>query len=150
MRSGGWFVDSADGGETLDSLLNPRSYKIHRWNWTLDNAFLGLPATPVTRTRAKPERSDFQVHATGPGVVLFSELHFPGWEASLSNGSRTVSVPVLSTANGCQAVRIPAAGDYQLTLKFDSPTFRRGIVVSLTAGAVWIMLLILTRLVARR
>jgi hypothetical protein len=150
-RSRGWFVNSAVGGEVLDSLLSQPSFKLHRYNyWRLDSAFFALPATPVTQTLAEPERAVFDVRATGPGAVLFSELYFPGWQALLTNDGNTVSIPVLPTANGCRAVGIPAAGNYRLTVWFNSRSYNWGVVVSLASSAAWLMLFTLTRVAKRR
>lgn len=55
-------------------------------------------------THWRPERMDYATNAEAPGLLVLSELWYPGWEARL-NGKH---VPLLQVDRGLRAVAIPA------------------------------------------
>lgn len=74
------------------------------------------------------------VEATSPGLLVLSELWYPGWRAT-RNGE---AVPVLRTNGALRGVSLPA-GKSTVTLSFTPDSWRAGL---LAAIAGWILLFI--------
>jgi hypothetical protein len=100
-----------------------------------------VPAEPVQQTESEPEHVAFRIHAPSPGAVFISTLYYPGWQATLTTNSHSETVPLLTPA-GCQAVTVPAAGDYTLDLSFRSSAFERGWRISVASACAWTVLLL--------
>ncbi len=74
------------------------------------------------------------VEATSPGLLVLSELWYPGWRATRDG----VAVPLLRTNAALRGVSIPA-GKSTVELRFTPDSWRVGL---LAAVAGWILLLI--------
>ena len=74
------------------------------------------------------------LEATGPGKLVISEVHYPGWRASV-NGKQAE----LQIAHGILRSVSLADGDHQISLRFLPITVYSGLIL---AGVGWIMLII--------
>ncbi len=83
----------------------------------------------------EPNRIEAEVDAPVPGVLVFSELYYPGWTASVDGADQTVY-----RADGClRSVPVPA-GHHTVRLSFLPPAFVHGAWISgstLLLGALW-------------
>ena len=75
-----------------------------------------------------PENITIQVNSSAPGILSVAMPYYPGWEASL-NGA---SVPILKAYTALMAIPIPA-GESQITVQYNSSTYRIGGWVSVIA-----------------
>ncbi len=96
------------------------------------------PSAPVRVTRYELNRIEASADAPVPGALIFSELYYPGWNATVDG----VEQPVYR-ADGClRAVPVPA-GLHTVVLNFLPPPFLYGAWISgatLVLGAVWVFL----------
>ncbi len=75
------------------------------------------------------------VEATSPGLLVLSELWYPGWRAT-RNGE---AVPLLRTNSALRGVSVPT-GKSSVQLKFSPDSWRIGLLAAL---AGWILLIII-------
>jgi hypothetical protein len=139
-QSRAWFV-AAGPGEEESSLVSKQAGFGRR---AFDSNYFTISAAPVDLVRSAPESAEFAVRTAVPGIVLFSELSYPGWEAILTSDDVNISVEVLTTLPGCRAVRIPGPGEFRLTLRYRPITFEKGRWISLIAWGVLAIGLLLT------
>ena len=85
----------------------------------------------------EPDERELRVSTTGPALLIISENWFPGWVAEVNGEPAEVHRANLTL----QAVRIPAAGEHTVTMRFTAPTFRRALWIS--AGATVVVLALL-------
>src|SRR5205823_6633583 len=78
-----------------------------------------------------------------PGYLLQRESWYPGWHARVDG----VEVPVLRADSVFRAVAL-SAGNHDVEIYFDSPSFKRGALLSL-AGLVVIIVLMAWRPIIR-
>jgi hypothetical protein len=140
-RGRAWFV--AEGRNAPETLLVTKFGGYGR-RPHMEDRFFGVPASPVSLIRSDPEFAEFEFRTTAPGIVLFSELAYPGWEAKLISDGGERAADVLPTLPGCRAVRIPSSGEFRLTLRFRSPMFEKGRQISVVAWAVLAIALMAT------
>ena len=86
----------------------------------------------------EPDERELRVRTTGPALLVISENWFPGWEAEVNGEPADVHRANLTL----QAVRIPAAGEHTVTMRFTAPTVRRALWISVGAAAVTLLLLV--------
>lgn len=72
-----------------------------------------------------PDRLDYTVTTDRPALVVLSEVAYPAWVAEVDGDP----VDVLTVDRGLRAVAVPA-GEHTVTLRYDSPATRIGLVVS--------------------
>jgi uncharacterized membrane protein YfhO len=82
------------------------------------------------------ERWHGRVSLTQPGYLLQREAWYPGWRARVDG----VETPVVRADVLFRAVAL-GPGDHDVEIFFDSPTFLRGLLVSLGGLVVAIVLL---------
>lgn len=80
-----------------------------------------------------------RVRTTGPAMLVISENWFPGWIAEVDG----VPAEVRRANLTLQAVRIPAAGEHTVTLRYTAPTVRSALRISAAAALATILLLVL-------
>lgn len=97
----------------------------------------GRGAAPVEWTVFEPDTRALKVQTTGPALLVISENWFPGWLAEVNGQPAEVRRVNLTL----QAVRIPAAGEHTVTLRFTAPTVRSALLISVAAAAVTLLLL---------
>ena len=71
------------------------------------------------------DRLDLAVHAGSPGLLVISQLHYPGWEATLDGRPAAL----LLADGAIDGVAVPA-GDHRLLLRFAPGRFRVGVGVA--------------------
>ena len=86
-----------------------------------------------------PDERALRIRTTGPALLVVSENWFPGWVAEVDGEPADVHRVNLTL----QAVRIPAAGDHGVTLRFTAPTVRSALWISVGAVLVVVLLLAL-------
>ena len=74
--------------------------------------------------------NDMTLNVTTPreGVLVFSEVYYPGWKAYVDGNEQTVF-----RVNWNQRAIIIPAGDHAVALRYEPESFRRGILVTLGA-----------------
>ena len=85
----------------------------------------------------EPDERVLEVSTTGPALLIISENWFPGWVAEVNGQPTEVHRANLTL----QALRIPAAGEHTVTMRFTAPTFRRALWISAGAAVVVLALL---------
>jgi hypothetical protein len=84
------------------------------------------------------ERLEFAVHAERPGILVVSDVYYPGWNA-YADGNATAIFPADYAFRGVYL----GPGDHTVTMKYEPGSFRNGIIVSLAAAValgVWFVL----------
>lgn len=97
----------------------------------------GRGSGPVEWVRYEPDERELRVSTTGPALLVVSENWFPGWVAEVNGEPAEVHRANLTL----QAVRIPAAGEHTVTMRFTAPTVRRALRISVGAAVVVLALL---------
>jgi uncharacterized membrane protein YfhO len=73
-----------------------------------------------------PNRIEVRAQMTRPGLLVLSEVNYPGWEASVDGNP----VPLLTGDAIFRTVPVPA-GEHAVELRFRLASFRWGLVASL-------------------
>jgi hypothetical protein len=94
------------------------------------------PGVAVTPDAIGPERWHARVSLSQPGYLLQREAWYPGWRARVDGRD----APVLRADALFRAVQL-GAGEHDVEIFFDSASFNRGAVVTLTGLLVIIVLL---------
>ena len=76
---------------------------------------------------------------TEPTTLVFNEMYFPGWKASIDRGPR---VPMLEVAGGLRALRVEA-GFHRIETRFSPGVFWVGFFIT---AAAWLGVLAYARL----
>ena len=77
----------------------------------------------------QPDRVGYSVDLTGPTTLVFNEMHFPGWKASIDRGP---TVPMLEVAGGLRALQVQA-GFHRIETRFSPGVFWVGFFITATA-----------------
>jgi hypothetical protein len=89
-----------------------------------------LPASAAVGTAVvtahRPDRVLLDVQASGPAMVVVSEVFYPGWRATVDGAETTI----FRADHALRAVQVPA-GRHNVEMVFDPLSFRLGAVVSL-------------------
>ncbi len=85
-------------------------------------------AVPFHFTAYSQNSMEGTIDAPAAGVVVFSEVYYPGWTATVDGGTR----PILRT-NQCQRGVTVEAGHHTIALQFFPASFLRGGVLSLAS-----------------
>jgi hypothetical protein len=84
------------------------------------------PAEQVSVTLAEPVRVELSAVLRSPGLVVLSDVDYPGWELTVDGRP----AEILRTNRAMRGVALPA-GAHRLVFHYDPPSFRLGIAVSL-------------------
>ncbi len=93
------------------------------------------PATgpePITLRKYGPNSIEAEVTLTAPGILVLSEVWYPGWYAIVDDGPPQ---PTLCVNTLLQAVPVPA-GTHRVEFVYRPDSLRRGVMVTATALAV--------------
>ena len=87
------------------------------------------PGPPVTGTASitayAPEEVRVAVQADAPGVLVLSDLHSPGWSATVGGEP----APILHVNLVVRGVRVPA-GTHEVVFRYEAPGLTAGLTVS--------------------
>ena len=75
--------------------------------------------------------------ASTPSLLIVSDLYYPGWSAVLEQNGKMETVAVEKAFGACRAIAIPASGPFRILLRFEPPSFRAGLMVSVLGVAIW-------------
>ncbi|MBC7262844.1 MAG: YfhO family protein [Chloroflexi bacterium] len=76
----------------------------------------------------EPCAVEFEIEAAAPGLLVLSDNYYPGWQAYLDGGR----VHIYRANYAFRAVYVPE-GQHKVTFRFESYSFRLGVLVSLLA-----------------
>jgi uncharacterized membrane protein YfhO len=88
----------------------------------------GVPVFGVDVLEYRDEQVTLDVTAPSPRWLVLSDLHYPGWEATLDGRP----VPILRANHAFRAVRVPA-GRHRVRFAYDPASVRTGAVLSFSA-----------------
>jgi uncharacterized membrane protein YfhO len=98
----------------------------------------GPPATGSARITAyAPEEVRVAVQANAPGVLVLSDLHSPGWSATLGGEP----APILGVNLVVRGVRVPA-GTHEVVFRYEAPGLATGLALSGLSLALLALLLL--------
>lgn len=80
----------------------------------------------VTATRQDPRRVDLTAVLNSPGLVVVSDMYYPGWYVTVDGHP----AEILRTNRAMRGVALPA-GTHRVVFRYDPPSFRIGIALSL-------------------
>ncbi len=94
---------------------------------------------------ARPARKVFDwgdtVELTGtndsPSVLVLSDLHYPGWEAVVTQGRESRRVAIERAFGDWRAVKIANPGAYRVTFTYRPASFRLGCQITVAGLLVW-------------
>ncbi|AKJ02061.1 Hypothetical protein AA314_03687 [Archangium gephyra] len=88
----------------------------------------GCEGSTARVTETGLSRVEVALEACGPGYLLLSDSHYPGWEATLDGAP----VPVLRANAVMRAVRVPP-GAHSVRFDYRPLSFRLGALLSVLA-----------------
>jgi hypothetical protein len=94
----------------------------------------------VNVTQFKPNRLRLQADMKRPAFVVVSEVHYPGWEATVDGKA----APLIAADYILKAIPVPA-GKHEIVLRFRPRTFIWGLTISLISLAGIILALVFLR-----
>jgi hypothetical protein len=77
----------------------------------------------------EPERVVARASASRPSLLVLTDVHYPGWEASVDGRS----VPIERVDYLLRGVPIPE-GDHRVEFRYDPASYRAGWIISLVSG----------------
>ena len=92
-------------------------------------------------SRYQPDRVDYSVVLAEPAMLVFNEMYFPGWKASIDRGP---NAPILEVAGGLRALRVDA-GFHRIETRFSPTAFWVGLFITVAAWLgvlIWLVLVI--------
>ena len=82
--------------------------------------------------------------ADSASVLVLSDLHYPGWEAVVTQDGKSRSVPIERAFGHWRAVEIAKAGVYRVTFTYRPDSFRLGWQITLGALLIWTIGFVMT------
>lgn len=143
-----WFVDNVkwvnNANEEIDALHteNPRHTAVidRQFESALDGCQLNAAATDSTRTirqtRLISDEVDYDVNSQHGGLVVFSEIYYPGWTATIDGKPATI----VRTDYVLRAMYVPA-GKHQVHMEFHPQTVKT--TETIATVAFYVLLLII-------
>jgi hypothetical protein len=108
---------------------------------------------PAGHEEERPEVVRVRVSGGGGGYLVLADSYFPGWTATVSEGGSAGAreVPVLPAYGVLRAVPLPAGGgSVTVEFRYRPWSWRIGLMVSATAGCLFLLLVGLAMLPRRR
>ncbi len=81
----------------------------------MDAGLVGRTVVPASAYTLTENSTSFSVHAPGPGIVVLTEVFWPGYPHAELNGE---PVPINRVNAAFQGVLVPSAGDYRLVVRY--------------------------------
>ena len=144
-----WFVDEVrfvdNANQELDALgttdLHHTAIANNRFKAILSNAVSAADSSTVEITACEPNRLTYNVHAENDKVLVFSEIYYPGWTATVDG----VETEVGRVNYILRAISVKA-GDHKVELSFfpksiDATETIAYIALSLLAAGVLLLLI---------
>ncbi len=95
----------------------------------------------------EPQRVEIEVELATPGLVVLNDTHYPGWQATVSQGGgKRQPVSILRTNRIMRGVALPS-GKHRLVYKYRPTSFRLGAALSAIS---WCLLVAVGLLAWRR
>ncbi len=91
------------------------------------------PPSPDDRcriTRADPQHLEIEAHLATSGLLVLSDLHYPGWKLTVETGGLPRTEPILRTNRVMRGVLLPA-GDHRLVFQYQPRSVLLGGAISL-------------------
>ena len=103
-------------------------------------------ALPLEVRSPVPERVEIVATTAGPATILLSQLADPEWAATLRGPGGDVPAPILPAfgtveLGAWQAIRIPAAGSWTVSLVYQGRAAKAGLLASAGAWGIWLMVM---------
>lgn len=115
-----WTTDASVACDTLPVLSDPEGGPVPRPSAHREKASKNMPI-PLAYSRESGPKFSTTKNMEYPGIVLFSELYYPGFEAHI-NGKRS---KVFLAWGGLMAVNVPA-GHHRISIKYNPDVWRKG------------------------
>jgi hypothetical protein len=120
---------TTDRGQTLGWLADP-SFDPRRTVILDHHPDLDLPLVPpddvvLQVVRYEPERLEFAVDTPADGMLVISEMNYPGWTASIDG----LAADIVEADGGLRALPL-GAGNHTIIMRYEPLSFRIGAVVS--------------------
>ncbi|MCD8289313.1 MAG: YfhO family protein [Prevotella sp.] len=90
----------------------------------------------VTLTSYEPNELVYSIRSAAGGIVIFSEIYYPGWTATVDGNS----APLARADYILRAMRIPA-GDHEVVLTFKPQSIRTTETIAYTGYALLVLVL---------
>lgn len=133
------FVAGADAEMAALGKLNPRKEAVADQAFTAALQTAVLDSGRVKLTQYAPNELRYETTSEKGGVVVFSEVYYPGWEATIDGKPAE-----LGRANYLlRALRVPA-GKHEVVLTFRPKSVATTEIIAYTATALIFLLLLLT------
>ena len=142
-----WDTELVDGeDEALDAVLEPQFDGRRRAvvEEPLDGLDAPGPAGTARITGYDPERVAISLRATRPALVVLTDVHFPGWKASVDGRE----VPI-ERINYLHRGVVVDAGIHEVEFEYEPASWRIGWIVSL-AGLVILLVAVGVSTASRR
>jgi hypothetical protein len=131
-----WVVHEATLASPSDALrqiarrdVDPR--RVALVEQPLGQALPGGPGSEAEVLGAEAETVQARVQLDRPGLAVFSEVYYPGWNAYV-DGQHASMIAVDGLLRGVPI----AAGDHLIELRFESATLAAGILISATVASM--------------
>jgi hypothetical protein len=95
-------------------------------------------ASPAQLIEDRGETVTVQGKTAGPVVLVLSDLHYPGWNATIS-AKRPRKVEITPAFGRWRAVYIPDGGDFEVTFRYEPQSFRTGCRLTFAAVVFWLI-----------
>ncbi len=96
-------------------------------------------AVPVDRIDDHGEQVTIEGDCPSQSVLVLSDLHYPGWTATLDQEGESNDVPIQAAFGDWRAVHIPRGGRFELTFRYEPRSIRVGATISIGAVLLWLI-----------
>ncbi len=114
-------------------------------DFNTDSVGPGIRPETLSITGYAPERISVTAELSAPAVLVFSEMYYPGWRATVDGAVRDV-LPVNTALRGVHV----EAGRHDVVLTYEPDSLKQGMAVSAGAMVVLAVLLVLAWRQSRR
>jgi len=101
----------------------------------LNHATPSPESESVSVVRYEPQRVELEAHLDRPGLVILSDIYYPGWRLTIDGQP----APVYRVNRAMRGAAVKA-GTHRLVYTYDPDSFRQGGAISLGAIGLWLVL----------